>query len=161
MPFWQFFGATLLGKACVKVNGQVCRSCETAPYNANALIILLGSITYTGKPLPHHRMQALFFVALFRRSTRDRVLAAIEGLLPHRIPGLNLSRTPAEELHAFIERSITRFQVRGCCSLGILLSIAGLLVGHFWALLGRRGEVSFGLCKHPHPRRTTAALRSR
>ncbi|KAL6751502.1 hypothetical protein V8C86DRAFT_2777070 [Haematococcus lacustris] len=77
MPFWQFFGATLIGKGLVKVNGQ-----------------------------------SVFFVTLFRRQTRDVLLTWIESVLPHRIPGLPLPRTPAQELQAFVDRSIAAFQAK-------------------------------------------------
>lgn len=56
--------------------------------------------------------QALFFVALFMRSSREAVLGWAERVLPASIPGLRLSRPPAEELHAFINKSISKFQVR-------------------------------------------------
>lgn len=76
MPFMTFFGATLLGKGVVKVNGQ-----------------------------------ALFFVALFMRSSREAVLRWAERVLPATIPGLSLKHTPAQELHLFINKSIAKFQV--------------------------------------------------
>jgi hypothetical protein len=50
MPFWQFFGATLIGKGLVKVNGQ-----------------------------------SLFFVALFRRSSREALLSAFGAAMPARV----------------------------------------------------------------------------
>uniref|UniRef100_A0A7S0R933 Vacuole membrane protein 1 n=1 Tax=Chlamydomonas leiostraca TaxID=1034604 RepID=A0A7S0R933_9CHLO len=77
MPFWSFFGATLLGKAVVKVNGQ-----------------------------------ALFFVALFMRQTREALLGWAEAVLPGRIPGLRLAHPPAQELHILINRSIAKFQAK-------------------------------------------------
>jgi len=54
MPFWQFFGATLIGKGLVKVNGQ-----------------------------------SLFFVALFRRASREALLRGVARALPRevRVPG--------------------------------------------------------------------------
>eukprot|EP00199_Chlamydomonas_sp_CCMP681_P002152 CAMPEP_0119112770 /NCGR_PEP_ID=MMETSP1180-20130426/41649_1 /TAXON_ID=3052 ORGANISM="Chlamydomonas cf sp, Strain CCMP681" /NCGR_SAMPLE_ID=MMETSP1180 /ASSEMBLY_ACC=CAM_ASM_000741 /LENGTH=424 /DNA_ID=CAMNT_0007100469 /DNA_START=92 /DNA_END=1366 /DNA_ORIENTATION=- len=75
MPFWQFFGATLLGKSVFKVNGQ-----------------------------------SLFFVALFRRTSREALLRWLDRLLPHHLPGL--ARPPAHELRAFIDKSIHKFQVQ-------------------------------------------------
>ncbi len=126
MPFWQFFGATLIGKATVKVNGQVrhthtntgthtrARACvptqtQVQPWSGEQgrlLRVWLACVVWL------HLAQALFFVALFRRATRERVLAWIGDMLPTHIPGLHLSRTPAQELRAFIDRSIQKFQVR-------------------------------------------------
>jgi hypothetical protein len=59
MPFWQFFGATLIGKGLVKVNAQ-----------------------------------GVFFVALFRRASRDALLDAIGSALPARV-GVPAAARPA------------------------------------------------------------------
>jgi hypothetical protein len=79
MPFWEFFGATLLGKGVIKVSGQ-----------------------------------AAFFVALFRHDSRERILAALERILPTKVPFLSLkltqARTPAQFLHLKINSSIQEFQ---------------------------------------------------
>lgn len=75
MPFWEFFGATLLGKGIVKVAGQTA-----------------------------------FFVALFRKSTRESILEYLEASI-QRIPGVNISG--AVVMHALrekINRSIEGFQ---------------------------------------------------
>jgi hypothetical protein len=115
MPFWHFFGATLLGKGIVKVNFQVlvCPILLTA--NISVAISYRFSVVsqqeYPCLFVLATLAQSLFFVALFRRATRERILGALERLLPQRIPGLQLQRTPAEELHGYIERSIVKFQV--------------------------------------------------
>mmetsp|Transcript_6294 Transcript_6294/g.12358 ORF Transcript_6294/g.12358 Transcript_6294/m.12358 type:complete len:437 (+) Transcript_6294:113-1423(+) len=77
MPFWEFFGATLLGKGVVKVAGQTA-----------------------------------FFVALFRKSTRESILEYLEASIQSiTIPGVNISATVV--MHAIrekINRSIQGFQ---------------------------------------------------
>lgn len=80
MPFWEFFGATALGKGVIKVSGQTA-----------------------------------FFVALFKQSTREALLQAIERASPNSLPGglLNsytLGKTPAQFLHLTINRKIRSFQ---------------------------------------------------
>ena len=58
MPFWKFFGATLLGKGFVKVSGQTA-----------------------------------FFIAVFRKSSRETILGALERSMPETLflPGTELS----------------------------------------------------------------------
>mmetsp|Transcript_2335 Transcript_2335/g.5234 ORF Transcript_2335/g.5234 Transcript_2335/m.5234 type:complete len:435 (+) Transcript_2335:584-1888(+) len=68
--------------------------------------------TLLGKGVVKVNGQAAFFVALFMKSSRDRLLAAVERLLPARIPGLPLQQPPAQELHAFIDRSINKFKAK-------------------------------------------------
>jgi hypothetical protein len=75
MPFWEFFGATLLGKGVIKVSGQ-----------------------------------AAFFIALFRRPSREAILDALERVLPARLPGMANGVTPAHALHCKINGAIADFQ---------------------------------------------------
>ncbi|CAD7700924.1 unnamed protein product [Ostreobium quekettii] len=75
MPFWKFFGATLLGKGLFKVNGQV-----------------------------------LFFVALFQRSSRERLMDFLEGVLPNSLPWLQLDEPPARAIHRFVNAQIGEFE---------------------------------------------------
>jgi vacuole membrane protein 1 len=80
MPFWEFFGATALGKGVIKVGGQTA-----------------------------------FFVALFKQSTREALLQAIERASPNPLPGGLLNsythgKTPAQFLHLTINRKIRAFQ---------------------------------------------------
>lgn len=75
MPFWDFFGATFIGKALLKANGQ-----------------------------------AAFFVALFRKETRDVIMHWVQWALPTSIPGLRLQQTPAQFLHSFVTNRIQSFQ---------------------------------------------------
>ncbi|GAB4819394.1 hypothetical protein N2152v2_006440 [Parachlorella kessleri] len=76
MPFWQFFGATLLGKGVIKISGQVA-----------------------------------FFVALFRRETREGVFVFLERLVPDVLPFLKLNGlTPAQALHRMVNDRIADFQ---------------------------------------------------
>lgn len=77
MPFWEFFGATLIGKALIKVGGQ-----------------------------------SAFFVALFRRETREVLLSMIEAAFPTYIPGFSTRGgvTPAQTLHKGINNRIADFQ---------------------------------------------------
>lgn len=77
MPFWTFFGATLVGKGIVKVNGQ-----------------------------------AAFFVAIFRRDSREAVMNALERVLPAKLPFLHLQSSPAQALHQLVNRQIVNFQAR-------------------------------------------------
>jgi hypothetical protein len=55
--------------------------------------------------------QTLFFVALFRQGTREAILGWLERVLPTHVPGLPLKAPLAQELHAFVNKSITKFQV--------------------------------------------------
>ena len=55
-------------------------------------------------------MQSLFFVALFRKQTRDAVLDWVEWLMPARIPFLPLRNPPARAMHLFITGHIQAFQ---------------------------------------------------
>jgi vacuole membrane protein 1 len=73
MPFWEFFGATFLGKGVVKVTGQ-----------------------------------SAFFIAIFRQSSRERILSFLEAILPDTLPFLGTS--PAVLLHARVNASISSFQ---------------------------------------------------
>jgi hypothetical protein len=83
MPFWTFFGATLLGKGVVKVTGQ-----------------------------------AAFFVALFRRPSREALFRGLEAVAPARLPffvpgsggGGGASLSPAAALHARANAAIAEFQ---------------------------------------------------
>lgn len=77
MPFWTFFGATLLGKGVIKV-----------------------------------LLQAAAALALFRRRSREALLARLAAAAPRRLPGLALAAPPGEALRSFVERGIQRFQVR-------------------------------------------------
>ncbi|KAI8471894.1 MAG: hypothetical protein J3K34DRAFT_226103 [Monoraphidium minutum] len=78
MPFWSFFGATLIGKGGVKVSGQ-----------------------------------ALFFVALFRRASREALLALVASVLPRHLPGAPPDAAPpAARLKGFVDGQITKFQAR-------------------------------------------------
>ncbi|KAG2502028.1 hypothetical protein HYH03_000522 [Edaphochlamys debaryana] len=49
--------------------------------------------------------QVVFFLSLFRRDTREAILAWLEGVLPSRL-------LPAHELHLFINRSIAKYQAK-------------------------------------------------
>lgn len=75
MPFWKFFGATILGKALFKVNGQV-----------------------------------LFFVTLFQRASRERLMEFLERILPKRIAWLQLDQSPAKLLHQLVNQQISEFE---------------------------------------------------
>ncbi|KAL3138829.1 hypothetical protein ABBQ32_005664 [Trebouxia sp. C0010 RCD-2024] len=75
MPFWDFFGATFIGKAILKANGQ-----------------------------------AAFFVALFRKDTRDMIMQWVQWALPTSIPFLTLHQTPAQFLQLFVDNRIQSFQ---------------------------------------------------
>ena len=55
-------------------------------------------------------MQSLFFIALFRRQTRDVVLKWVERVLPARIPFLPLRNPPARAMNLFITGHIQAFQ---------------------------------------------------
>mmetsp|Transcript_21140 Transcript_21140/g.63291 ORF Transcript_21140/g.63291 Transcript_21140/m.63291 type:complete len:579 (-) Transcript_21140:225-1961(-) len=66
--------------------------------------------TLIGKGIVRVNMQGLLLMALFMKQSRDRVLAAVEGMLPQSLPGLALQRPLSEELHALVDRSIARFQ---------------------------------------------------
>ena len=55
-------------------------------------------------------MQSLFFIALFRKQTRDAVLDWVEWLMPARIPFLPLRNPPARAMHLFITGHIQAFQ---------------------------------------------------
>ena len=55
-------------------------------------------------------MQSLFFIALFRRQTRDVVLRWVERVLPARIPFLPLRNPPARAMNLFITGHIQAFQ---------------------------------------------------
>jgi len=78
MPFWKFFGATLLGKGFVKVSGQTA-----------------------------------FFIALFRKSSREKILGALERSIPETLllPGSQLSGTQIfHSVRERIDSSIHSFQ---------------------------------------------------
>ena len=57
-------------------------------------------------------MQALFFIALFSKSSREALLEMLEWLLPVQLPGLQLQHSLVHEMHLFINKSILKFQVR-------------------------------------------------
>lgn len=78
MPFWEFFGATLLGKGIVKVAGQTA-----------------------------------FFVALFRKNTRESLLAFLEIFVHRIMTPLSLDVSADSVMHAIrsrIDASIHSFQ---------------------------------------------------
>jgi hypothetical protein len=55
--------------------------------------------------------QALFFVGLFRKESREVILGWAEWVLPPYIPGLALgAQSPAQALHALLARKIDEFQ---------------------------------------------------
>jgi len=54
--------------------------------------------------------QAAFFVALFRKETRDVIMHWVQWALPISIPGLRLQQTPAQFLHSFVTNRIQSFQ---------------------------------------------------
>ena len=54
--------------------------------------------------------QAAFFIALFRKETRDMIMQWVEWALPTSIPGLKLQQTPAQFLHSFVTHRIQSFQ---------------------------------------------------
>ncbi len=54
--------------------------------------------------------QAAFFVALFRKETRDVIMHWVQRALPTSIPGLRLQQTPAQFLHSFVDNRIQSFQ---------------------------------------------------
>ncbi|GLC40932.1 hypothetical protein PLESTB_000965300 [Pleodorina starrii] len=69
--------------------------------------------TLIGKGLFKVTGQVLFFVAVFRRDSREAILAWLERLLPARLPLPGLgpgAHSPARELHLFINRSIAKYQ---------------------------------------------------
>lgn len=78
MPFWKFFGATLLGKGFVKVSGQTA-----------------------------------FFIALFRKSSRETILGALERSMPETLllPGTALSGSQVfHSVRERIDSAINSFQ---------------------------------------------------
>ena len=54
--------------------------------------------------------QAAFFVALFRKETRDMIMQWLQWALPTSIPFLKLRQTPAHFLQSFVHNGIQRFQ---------------------------------------------------
>lgn len=54
--------------------------------------------------------QAAFFVALFRKDTRDVIMQWVQWALPMSIPGLALKQTPAQFLYSFVTNRIQSFQ---------------------------------------------------
>lgn len=54
--------------------------------------------------------QAAFFVALFRKETRDVMMQWVQWALPTSIPGITLNHTPAHFLHSFVTNRIQNFQ---------------------------------------------------
>lgn len=80
MPFWTFFGATVLGKSVVKVN-----------------------------------MQIVFFVTVFRRDSRKRMLEFLGNVLPAQIPYSHLvpekfRGPPAKVLEVLLEDKVREFE---------------------------------------------------
>ena len=54
--------------------------------------------------------QAAFFVALFRKETRDVIMHWVQWALPTSIPGLRLQQAPAQFLYSFVDNRIQSFQ---------------------------------------------------
>jgi len=54
--------------------------------------------------------QTAFFVALFRKETRDVIMHWVQWALPTSIPGVTLQQTPAQFLHSFVTNRIQSFQ---------------------------------------------------
>lgn len=54
--------------------------------------------------------QAAFFVALFRKDTRDMIMQWVQWALPTRIPLLTLHQSPAHFLQSFVDNRIHSFQ---------------------------------------------------
>lgn len=88
MPFWEFLLATLLGKGIIKARVTIFCYSVTVPIQVNG--------------------QAAFFVLLFRRQSRERLLHLLDLLLPARLPMLGGS--PAQLLNATLARRIAEFQ---------------------------------------------------
>ncbi|EFJ52831.1 hypothetical protein VOLCADRAFT_120213 [Volvox carteri f. nagariensis] len=71
--------------------------------------------------------QVVFFVAVFRRDSREAILAWLEGVLPSRLPGQQPgSHSPAREVHLFINRSIAKYQSK------VLAKSAEHMAGRRW-----------------------------
>lgn len=69
------------------------------------------SATLLGKGVIKVLGQTAFFIALFRRQSRDALLAAVEWLLPSRLPLLPAgSPPPADLLHEYVTGKIHDFQ---------------------------------------------------
>ena len=54
--------------------------------------------------------QAAFFVALFRKDTRDTIMQWVQWALPTSIPFVTLQHTPAQLLQSFVDNRIQGFQ---------------------------------------------------
>ena len=54
--------------------------------------------------------QAAFFVALFRKDTRDLIMQWVQWALPTSLPLLSLQQTPAHFLQSFVNNRIQSFQ---------------------------------------------------
>ncbi|GLI70272.1 hypothetical protein VaNZ11_015204 [Volvox africanus] len=104
-----FFGILLLASwpnAAFDLCGLVCGNFRFPFWKFfGATLIGKGFIKVTG--------QVVFFVAVFRRDSREAILAWLERLLPARLPGLGSgAQSPARELHLFINRSIAKYQAK-------------------------------------------------
>ena len=121
MPFWEFFGATLIGKAGIKVGGRwgkaqgqgagggaaqvqgeathtVCRRGRAASAALSSVAGRRSRRSNSPLSLPQVAGQTAFFVALFREQTRERLFAFVEAIVPDRLPFLILANglTPAQ-----------------------------------------------------------------
>lgn len=98
MPFWEFFGATLLGKGIIKVTGQ-----------------------------------SAFFVAIFRRSSREMLLFHLTELIPSSIPFLPksfpdwLRRRIHDAVFVFEDHATSRASTNKASQNSILSAVSG-----FW-----------------------------
>ncbi|KAG2439395.1 hypothetical protein HXX76_004752 [Chlamydomonas incerta] len=76
--------------------------------------------TLIGKGFIKTTGQTLFFVSVFRRHSREAILAWLERALPARLPGLwsggdggaAAALSPAHELHVWINKSIAKYQAK-------------------------------------------------
>ncbi|KAG2445331.1 hypothetical protein HYH02_008797 [Chlamydomonas schloesseri] len=74
--------------------------------------------TLIGKGFIKTTGQTLFFVSVFRRHSREAILAWLERALPARLPGGGLwggaasALSPAHELHLWINKSIAKYQAK-------------------------------------------------
>ena len=71
---------------------------------------LILSLSFTGFCYLQANGQAAFFVALFRKDTRDLIMQWVQWALPTSIPLLSLHQTPAHFLQSFVDNRIQSFQ---------------------------------------------------